>query len=386
MKKKGIAMLVALACAVLCAFALVACGDDKGGNGGGGTGAQAVVSDKVTSAQWGEALSPDKLTQGKVEAVQTRSGDMQIGSNEWATGTMTTTMTYTFAGEKQHSKAVVTATGDAAIVTMATAYDGFEQYSWEIDEKIYINYAQNMQDRTKWDWEVTEYSLLGLPFRMAYLCAECFGDFTYSDAQKGYVAREDSYMGSVFDGLFVLKFKNNKLSAVYSEEEYTEDGKTVKSTQSYVITYGEQTVTLPTMPASEYAGEWKLYAVDPGGYEACVDTPDNNTLTFGPDANLTIEPDQVVLTINSDGTASFSFMEDVTVGGEDFSASGDGAWWEEGPYIRFISNAWPGAYENNIYMSYEGGKLIFNMTIRIPDQNGSTTDQNLHVTLKKVGA
>ena len=341
--KKKLMVFAALLCAIVCAFAFVACNKDEGGSG---ETAQSVVGEKVTAEQWAAALKEDNFTQGKVVVTNTQTGDIRTGENDYARGTATITTTYTIAGDKQYSKTQYAATGDAELVTLASQMGTQEEYSWKIDDGIFIQYAQDYEDRTKWEFEVYRQGLVEYELDEVLECADMYDEFVYDDAKKGYVPKEDSEYFE--DEALTLKFKDNKLVAVIDEYEVTRNEKTTKYTNAYVITYGTQSVTLPTMPESPMAGTWELKTLkiyhEEHGYGGTYGVGDEiEGLTGGEK----LKAEDVTIVINSDGTASFVFMK-----GTPMEESGNGAWewWTESG--TFYSTKLPSDMNGSMGISY----------------------------------
>lgn len=345
--KKVLSALLSIALGCSFALGLVACGgDDKGSSN-----PKDMTGDKVTAEQWSAALSAESLSGGQVKAVQTESGKFTLpDSTTKVNGTNIETITYTIAGDKQYSKYEVSVSGDKAYVD---AYNAFmagrdntqENYSSKVDDDIYIHYRKNSDG--VWTFDVRNHGLFnGLEMMVHY--GTMYDNFEYNSDKKGYTIKEDDPMAKDLAGT-VLKFKKDKLSAVYSERTKQSDGETITMSVSYSITYGTYTVNLPAATSS-LAGTWKTEEISYQG-NALEAIPGS---FLDSEQDVPVTADSVTITANNDGTATFKFLTATGKGAYEFYDDDDDL------YGYFYSNDLPGAEEgdNDLYLTYDKDSKI----------------------------
>ena len=349
--KKLLTTLLSLTLASSLTLGLVACGDKSNGDEG-----------KVTAEQWAAALSKESFASCKVKVVQSQSGLFSLPDGEAkANGTNIETTTYTIAGDRQYSKTEISVTGDKAFVDawneFASRYGTTEErYGLKVDDGIYLRYRQfEDDDDDEWTFDVRSYPLFSSLEAMTQI-ASVYDSFEYNSAKKGYTVKEDADSALVqnLTGT-VVKFKNKKLSEVYSERTDVDDGETYTYVQSFTFTYGTYTVNIPAT-TSEYAGTWETYQFKAMGATLGVgDTIPEGAFGEGSPA-MEIKADSVTFTFNNDGTASYKFWEDTGKGAyEDYG----------GDYFYFYSNDLEEDYDKDqLSFNYADEHLTFRITYK----------------------
>ena len=343
--KKIISTLLSLTLASSLAFGLVACGGDGNKDDG-----------KVTAEQWAAALNKSNFASFQVKQVSTRSGKYTLEDETTKVDyVQTETTMYTIAGDKQYSKAEMTASGDKAFVDefnkMAAKYGTTEeQYGLKVDDEIFIRYRKK---EDTWKFDVIDFALFD--FEMINTFATMYDSFEYNSEQKGYTIKEDDPMAKEIAGT-VLKFKNSKLVGAFNDNSYTDEetGETTKYTTSFTLTYGSYSVNLPAT-TSDFAGTWETYQFEAMGATLGV----GNTIpegAFGEGSPaMEIKADSVTVTMNNDGTASYKFWD----------GTGKGAYEYNNDYISFYSNDLEEDYDTNrLSMDYEDEHLTFEINYK----------------------
>lgn len=320
--KKTLSAILSLALASSISVGLVACGGngDKTAGGGGG-GNKPVVSEKVTKEQWESAFTATNFINGTVKLIETTKGEIRIGENTTVNGTATITTEAVIANDKQYTKTSYSATGDKALVDFASAMVTEERYTLRYDgdaaNPIYLYYGNkdpygdDFRDvepgKMHWMVRAGEFYGKGLfddeiedlldlkPFYEA---------FEYNDAKKGYTIKEDADNREYFDEGMVLKFKDYKVVAV--ESENVRDKTTY--TKSYTITYGNQTITLPTLEASPYDGTWMVSYIKDDRNNVTYQIGETIESYFGM-TPVELAADTVKLVLNKDGTATYKYLD-----------------------------------------------------------------------------
>lgn len=315
--KKFLTTALSLALASSMGLALVACNGDGGKAGDGGDAP--IVSEKVTKAEWESAFEANKFQNGTVKVVETSKGSIRIDEdNNKANGTVTTTTEVVIDGGKQYMKISYSATGDKALTDIVAGMETEERYTKMYDDKadapIYIYYGKkgphgdDFSDREqgKVHWQIlANWDSEGLfDSEIAYLLelGHYYDAFEYNDEKNGYTAKSNSNLA--LQG-FALKFKDSKLIALESDEE--EDGGCTSS-MTYTITYGNQTVTLPTMTATTpYDGTWKTSRIINSLLENTYEIGDTVEYYLGNDP-VELKADTFTITFKNDGTATYKYL------------------------------------------------------------------------------
>ena len=243
--KKMILAAVALTLAAGFAFGMAGC------SGGATSNAKKIKSEEVTEEQWNAIFGLDQtdseddgtLEDCKMEATVTydsqtyQNGVLLDVTNviEWE---------IIIDGGKDYVKSKSWQKGKYGEITIDDENPETIVYSEKSEKNgvpVYYQYTQN----AAFGWEKDVAS--GMAGQTAY---ETFFDilsvalqydmYVYSEDANGYVVKQDlKGQGPVF------KFKDGKLVGIYMQMENFEDGHEVV-TCDLVITYGDQTVNLPT--------------------------------------------------------------------------------------------------------------------------------------------
>lgn len=252
MKKKALISAIAgIALAgVLCA-GFAACN-------GGPDAAKDLKGQTIKKEVWDAALQEDAFANFKLE-FETSNVNEKIQAANTLTATRLSKATYVYSAQKTYVK------GTNSIKYTGVPEDekeNYEDYSlaieYYLDESGEEEYGKCVaKEDGKWtSVELTKEnhnqyaSAKGAAdlFINSMLPSKNFEDYEYSEEHKGYVVK-DANEGE----LFVVKFKNGKLRAIYvestSENSYGQDESqyTRKTTDvaSYLFTFGGQKVTLP---------------------------------------------------------------------------------------------------------------------------------------------
>ena len=322
--KKTLYSILSLALASSVSVSLVACGGGDGDKtaGGGGGGNKPVASEKVTKEQWESAFTATNFVNGTVKMIETEKGKVRVDDEDYskkADGTFTTTTEVVIANDKQYMKVSYSGSGDKAVTDYVAGLETEEKYT-----KMYDNNAENpiylYYGKKDWygqDFQGVEKGKMHWAVRYGYNGKGLFDDqikqilswktlydgFEFNDAKKGYTVKEDAVYHEQFEG-FVLKFKDYKLITV--DYEGTHDETTY--IQSYTITYGNQTVTLPTMEASPYDGTWMTSYIQDDRNNVTYQIGDMIESYFGM-TPVELAADTVKLVLNKDGTATYKYLD-----------------------------------------------------------------------------
>lgn len=318
--KKILATVLSLALASSISLALVACGGDGDGDDKTSGGTATIVSEKVTKGQWESAFTANNFTNGAVKVVQTMKGDIRIGNGVTAKGTVTTTKDVVIDGDKQYMKTSYSAKGEKALTDYAATMEDREQYTkaYDIsvpDYPLYIYYGKkgphwdNFSDKEQdgrvhwqilynWDSE----GLFDSEIEYILELGQWYDAFEYNNAKKGYTAKEEA--NEQLKG-FVLKFKDYKLIAMETDENDEGD---VTYQQTYTITYGNQTVSLPTMTGTtNFDGTWKTSHIYNSLLENTYNIGDTVEYYLGNNP-VELAADTFTITFKNDGTATYKYV------------------------------------------------------------------------------
>lgn len=246
MKKKAIVSTVAgIALAGVMCVGFAACG--------GGASAKSVKGEEIDAATWDAAFENEEIYKNfKLDASSTMITEMTAGT-EKIKATIDGTATYYYADQKTHAvnNMKTTVSGKIPEGTPGTPVAGTVKTEYYLDESVtpyvcidkvdgkWANVTLTEENSYKYAsaMNTIEYGILNL------LPSEAFADYVYSAEHKGYVEKD----AKETDPLVVVKFKDGKLKAVYAEGSEELNGVKTTTTYSFVITYGGQSVTLPTV-------------------------------------------------------------------------------------------------------------------------------------------
>lgn len=217
-------------------------------------------------------------------------------------------------------KVSYSATGDKALTDFAAGKDTEERYTSRYDadsaNPIYLYYGNKDPygddfrdvEPGKMHWMVRAGEFYGKGLfddEIEYLLdlKPFYEAFEYNNAKKGYTIKEDADNRERFEGM-VLKFKDYKLVSVDYEGTHGE----TTYIQSYTITYGNQTVTLPTLEASPYDGTWVVSYIKDDRNDVTYQIGDMVESYFGM-TPVELKDDSVKLVLNKDGTATYKYLD-----------------------------------------------------------------------------
>ena len=236
MKKRAVvATMASLALAGVMCVGFAACG---------GESAKSIKGEEVTAEQWDAAFENEELYQNFKLEIENETvitmGDIKVTID--ATGELL------YADQKTYTtqKAKTSVKGD--LPAGAGYSDGTVESEYYVDETgettkyiekkdgawAYVEQGSGMDHYTS--------AMEELEFLIDQAGSLDFEDYEYSTEHNGYVEK-DAEEGD----LIVIKFKDGKLKAMYVEQSGTEGPASMSMTGSYVITYGGQSVTLPTV-------------------------------------------------------------------------------------------------------------------------------------------
>lgn len=373
--KKIISIATSVALASALCFSLAACGDGADDKKPGSE-AKDVVSEKLTKEQWTDAFKASNFEQGKVVHVTTQKGKFSFGSasegsdgeegeSDMVTynGTVMTTTTYTIDGDRQYRKIVYSATGDKGLVEEAKKQPVEERYTGKVSDHVVVRYYKDEPTDTKWTWDVGSRGLFDESISFIVNCASLYDSFEYKANQNGYMIKSGDPAEKYYRDM-VFKFKDKKLSAVYGETDMKSDGQEYHTTQSFTISYGKQTVTLPTdLKTFAYTGTWKTDHLEINGESYAVGDDVPGAYLGSEEATVTVTADTVSVVLNADGTASFKYA----------GASGKGAWewysytqeedgWD-GEYGYFYSDDLPESTGGSLNIEYDKDEQVLSFTM-----------------------
>ena len=255
MKKKAIISTAAsLALAGVMCVGLVACG-------GGAGAAKSVKGAEITEEAWNAAFSGDTFAETyanfKLEVVIQTKASMSAGGKSQK-ATMTVSTTYVYAEQKSYVKATTKASASGDISKeekeALKALQGTVEYYVDESGDDTVFYAKD--DDGKWTIDTSDEYDSATETLMELVTEELtslnFAEYEYSTEYKGYVLKETPSETPGGMPTIVLKFDSEgKLKAVYAEyvRDISGEGASQKTevTMSYVMTYGGQSVTLPTV-------------------------------------------------------------------------------------------------------------------------------------------
>ena len=245
MKKRAIVSVVAsLALAGVMCVGLAACG---------GANAKSIKGEEVTKEVWDAAFDFDNevYQNFKLEIKEDAKSEMEfMGIKAKGSGTETKTYIYaeglTYAKEKQKMTVKGSVPDDMkALLSEEQIKQLEEQLNQKIDEEkeYYVDetdgaakYIQKVDGAWKNVSSVGKSAMAALKSECAQLPSKSFDQYTYDAAQKGYVAEASGVT-------YVVKFKGDKLVAVYA----TSNVLGTSSTYNLVLSYGGQSVKLPAV-------------------------------------------------------------------------------------------------------------------------------------------
>lgn len=245
MKKKAIVSTVAsIALAGVMCVGFAACG--------GGASAKSVKGEEIDEATWNAAFESEEIYKNfKLDASSTTITEMKLGTEKIKT-TMNSAVTYNYADQKTHGVGEVKTSVSGKLPEGAgTPTAGTVKTDYYLDESVtpytciekvdgkWTNVTLTQDNSYKYAsaMNTIEHGILNL------LPSDAFADYVYSAEHKGYVEKD----AQETDPLVVVKFKDGKLKAVYAEGSEELNGVKTTTTYSFVITYGGQSVTLPTV-------------------------------------------------------------------------------------------------------------------------------------------
>ena len=235
--KKGIAAISAVTMAAVMCVGLVACGDSK-------SEAEKIVSEEVTQAEWEAAFAEENFANCKLvlttiyaykgtitEARESSSGGTIInGQVSEAKQTITSTYIQDGAMVRCNLKAVSKGGADLMIP------DGESEYYWADGNRYTV---------TKKGVTVEEGVEMVTIYSMVPNISDKYQYFEYSKEAKGYVYKQGAPNSNEYFGSGIFKFQNGKLAACIFSDTETYDEGMESVTETFVFTYGGQTVTLP---------------------------------------------------------------------------------------------------------------------------------------------
>lgn len=344
--KKTISAILSLALGASFALSLAACGEDRpDGEGGGNNVVKDMVSETVTAEQWAAAFNANNFNSGAVKYVMTQTGNLYLGDDNFKYGTLTITTDVVVSSGKQYQKISYAASGDPELTEAAAMSPVEEEYSNKVDDEIFVRYRKN---QNKWRWDVTSSGIFDSKIEYILELAPLYESFEYNNEQKGYTVKDDSPYKTYLDGS-VIKFKDHKLAGMYGEGTMEQGSETYETTESYEITYGNQTITLPTAETSPFTGTWTIYQVVYGN--ATYNIGDTVPQYILGEEEVQLTADTITIVTKNDGTVTFNF-----VGG-----NGVGAWEYGGNYISIRTNDLPEGIGDYLYFNYDGTNLSLNV-------------------------
>ena len=315
--KNTLCSILSLAVAGSISLGLVACDGDDPAGGGGGT---VIVSEKVTKEEWESAFTETNFIHGTVKLIETRKGDINLDGVNTANGTATITTDVVIAGDKQYMKRSYSATGEKALVDFVAGLETEEQYTFRYDgdanNPIYIYYGKKDLYGQDWGmnddkvhWQIRDgvngEGLFDFEIEMLLSYETLYEDFEYNDAKKGYTVKEDAQYSEQLEGT-VLKFKDCKIVAVETEKSnFGANGVTFN--ESYTITYGTQTITLPTAAETPYDGTWNTSHVYDAVFEERYEVGDIVDDYLG-SSSAELKADTMQIVFKNDGTATYKYL------------------------------------------------------------------------------
>lgn len=217
----------------------------------GGANAKSIKGEEVTKEVWDAAFDFDNevYQNFKLEIKEDAKGEMNLmGITAKMNGTETKTYIYaeglTYAKEKQKATVKGSIPDDMkGLLTEEQIKQAEEQLNQKIDEEKEY-YVDTTGDTTKYVQKVDgawknvssagKSAIGALKSECEQLPSTAFDKYTYDAGQKGYVAEASGVT-------YVVKFKGDKLVAVY----VTSNLLGTSSTYNLVLTYGGQSVKLP---------------------------------------------------------------------------------------------------------------------------------------------
>lgn len=251
MKKRAIvSTLASLALAGVMCVGFAACG-------GSDPEAKSIVGEEVTEEQWNAAFNytSDDFKNFKIEIEEGLTEKASMGKQSSETEA-TRTQTVSFVNGKTYGKIVA----ETSISLKGDFSDAEKEYIKQQEKEGTYTVEYYVDSETSQTIAMVDgsYKAVDDTYKYYHFCESGdaigvsivsntnFADYVYSADQKGYV-KKNAEEGETY----VIKFQDGKLKALYIEasEEGTEGGATMSYTEytSYVITYGGQSVNVPTV-------------------------------------------------------------------------------------------------------------------------------------------
>lgn len=233
MQKKNVCAAAAMVLAGAMCLGFAACGTEN---------AEDMKSEQVTAEVWAAALSEEAFTNYKLDV------NMEYIVKKDGAETAKTVQTYliTVADGNAYGKITYVYSGndireddDGNPVTEETE----ENYEETTNTG---NFRYEKDEAGKWSKEETSHVYLSTIVLNYCALKNEYDKFEYNEEKQGYTVKSEFQEDLGFSGI-VMKFKGGKLVAVIQSDERESSNNVRVSTGSFVITYGGQKVTLPTI-------------------------------------------------------------------------------------------------------------------------------------------
>ncbi len=233
MKKRAVISAVAsIALAGVLAVGFAACKES----------AKDIKGEQVDKAAWDTAMDFSKYDNYKVEYVNEGEGKIAVDGKE-ATIKNTTTITIVVEGDKQYIKQVETMKVEGDVPEDEKEYykDKDETTEYYISGTDIIAQKDGKWTKITDPTELRKYSTNAGMIKWI-LPSTDYDKYEYKEDQKGYAYKEASE-GSVK----VVKIVDGKFKAYYEEDKIDGSGMTGTSTESILVTHGDQKVEVPAV-------------------------------------------------------------------------------------------------------------------------------------------
>lgn len=331
MMKQSIKLFSALAFIVMSAFTFVACGDDDGPSGGGGSNSNILGSWTLTevtpaNSQGGPGVGTvmtfyanGKFTSNSDEGTFTYDNDSKAFSAR--IGTVTISGTVNISGSSANAAVTVTAGGQSMSYTYTMEKNGSSSGDDDSgdDDDTEVNVSSTKMVGT---WEVTmdeasDYPLVGqsITFKKNGTCTISSSDqiFSYTcdeESKDGYTRLRFTISNGA-SGKLVLVSEGNVLNGEYKKSSSSDNLSIVAKKSSY------------TYPTGGIKGRWKMTQCSVSG------APVGRVLVFGNNNELYMEGDPHIDSYTYSGnTLSMDFGDTkfsgtVNISGNTATFSGD---------------------------------------------------------------
>lgn len=331
MMKQSIKLFSALAFIVMSAFTFVACGDDDGPSGGGGSNSNILGSWTLTevtpaNSQGGPGVGTvmtfyanGKFTSNGDEGTFTYDNDSKAFSAR--IGTVTISGTVNISGSSANAAVTVTSGGQSRSYTYTMEKNGSssgDDDSGDDDDEVNVNSTKMVGT---WDVtmdEASDYPLVGqsITFKKNGTCTISNSNetFTYTcdeELKDGYTRLRFTISNGA-SGKLVLVSEGNVLNGEYKKSSSSDNLSIVAKKSSY------------TYPTGGIKGRWKMTQCSVSG------APVGRVLVFGNNNELYMEGDPHIDSYTYSGnTLSMDFGDTkfsgtVNISGNTATFSGDG--------------------------------------------------------------